>query len=116
MVAALEGQPMTRPMIPIETKMSTIDMTTGVETPGTTTMFMMPAAPGKCEMCGSEHGPDLPHNAQSLFYAVRFNAEHGRAPTWLDAMEHCTPEMRDLWIGALIDRGVNVHAGEVNPS
>ena len=46
LVAILEGQPMTRPMIPIEAKMSTIDMTTGEETAGTTTMFMMPAAPG----------------------------------------------------------------------
>lgn len=107
---------MTSPMIPIETKMSTIDLTTGEETPGTMTMFMMPAAPGKCEMCGSEHEPELPHNAQSLFYAVRFNAEHGRAPNWLDAMEHCTQEMKDLWTAALIERGVDVFGGKVNPS
>jgi hypothetical protein len=107
---------MTRPMIPIETKMVTVDMTTGEETPGTTTMMLMPAKLGHCEMCGAEHEPELPHNAQSLFYGVRFSALHGRSPNWLDATEHCTPEMRDMWLNALIDMGVNVHAGDLEPS
>ena len=107
---------MNRPMIPIETKMSTIDMVTGEETVGTATMLMMPAAPGKCEMCGAEHAPELPHNAQSIFYAVRFNQLHGRAPNWIDAMEHCTDEMKEMWIEALADQGVDVLGGEVNPS
>lgn len=77
--------------------------------------FLMPAKEGTCEICATAHDPDQPHNAQSLFYQTRFNIEHGRAATWIDAMEHCSAPVRDLWRNALIERGVDVDGGGVNP-
>ncbi|AHE52593.1 hypothetical protein NX02_22130 [Sphingomonas sanxanigenens DSM 19645 = NX02] len=76
-------------------------------------MFMMPAREGACETCATAHEPHLPHNAQSIFYSIRFQAEHGRAPTWIDAMAHCSDEMRALWTKALTDRGVDVAGGKI---
>jgi len=59
--------------------------------------ILLPAAPGKCPECATEHEPELPHNQQSLYYQTRFHLEHGRSPTWTDAMEHCTDEMKEFW-------------------
>jgi hypothetical protein len=79
------------------------------------TMFLLPPAADRCQVCASKHEPELPHNAQSLYYQTAFNMEHGRAPNWLDAMANCTDEMKATWTAALIDRGVDVHGGGVNP-
>ncbi|PNU02495.1 hypothetical protein [Novosphingobium guangzhouense] len=79
------------------------------------TMFVLPPHPDKCQVCASDHEPELPHNAQSIYYQMTFNMEHGRGPTWLDAMEHCTEEMRALWRDALMERGVDVDGGGINP-
>lgn len=78
------------------------------------TAFLMPARAGTCETCATAHEPHLPHNAQSLFYQTRFNIEHKRAATWLDAMAHCSDEMQALWREKLIELGVDVDAGEIN--
>ena len=79
-------------------------------------MFLMPAKEGTCEICAVAHDPGQPHNAQSLFYQTRFNIEHGRAATWIDAMEHCEPGVRELWTKELTRMGVDVAGGKVNPS
>lgn len=80
-----------------------------------TKMWVLPPHPDKCQICGSAHDEAQPHNAQSMFYQVTFNLAHGRAPTWIDATAHCTPEVRELWRAALIDRGVDFDGGGVNP-
>lgn len=61
-------------------------------------LMLLPPAPGKCQECAVEHDPAQPHNQQSFYYQFKFNAQHGRSPKWADAMAHCTPEMRALWI------------------
>ncbi len=62
---------------------------------------LMPAAPGLCPECATEHPPEVPHNFWSAYYHVRFTLMNGRAPTVDDSMSHCTPEMRDRWIKAM---------------
>lgn len=82
----------------------------------TGTMFLLPPAKDKCQVCASKHEPAEPHNAQSLYYQTVFNMEHGRAATWLDAMEHCAPELQEIWTKVLEDRGVDVKGGGINPA
>ena len=62
--------------------------------------------PGTCPECAVAHDPAQPHNRDSLYYQYNFYDEHGRWPTWADAMEHCTQEIKDFWIQALRERGV----------
>ena len=64
---------------------------------------MLPAEKGACEQCGVKHEPELPHNLQSLMYQYRFYGEHGRWPTWDDAMAHCTGKMKAAWTQTLGD-------------
>ncbi len=54
-----------------------------------TRMMMLNGAPGTCLACFTKHAADEPHNAQSISYMFRFNAAHGRSPTWADAIAHC---------------------------
>ncbi|MDE1914698.1 MAG: hypothetical protein KGJ57_17640 [Sphingomonadales bacterium] len=79
------------------------------------TMMLLPPRKGLCQTCATEHEPHLPHNAQSLYYQTKFNMEHGRAPNWIDAMAHCTEEMRAWWTEGLAAEGVDVASGQVNP-
>lgn len=53
--------------------------------------------PGACPTCARFHEPHIPHDRDSLYYQIRFEAEHGWAPTWNDAWAHCTPPMRILF-------------------
>ena len=69
---------------------------------------LLPAKKGTCLECATEHPPEQPHNQQSLFYQYAFYQTHGRWPTWKDAMEHCTAEMKADWIKALREHGVEV--------
>lgn len=64
--------------------------------------------PGTCPMCAVAHDPAQPHNRDSLAYQYKFYDEHGRWPTWADAMAHCTSEIKAYWREALEQRGVNV--------
>lgn len=64
--------------------------------------------PGTCPMCAVKHDPQMPHNKDSLTYQYKFYDLNGRWPTWVDAMAHCTPEIRKLWREALEQRGVKV--------
>ena len=60
-------------------------------------MMLLPPAPGKCHLCAVDHGEADPHNAQSLYYAMRFKMQHGRDPRWSDALAHCSPNIINLW-------------------
>jgi hypothetical protein len=74
----------------------------------TANFTLAPAAPGKCPECATDHLPEMPHNQQSLFWQYRFYGRNGRFPTWLDALEHCSPEMKAVWIAELAKKGIIV--------
>lgn len=63
---------------------------------------------GTCPMCAVKHEPEMPHNKDSLCYQYKFYDQHGRWPTWADAMAHCTPEVKAVWRRELEARGVEV--------
>ena len=71
-------------------------------------MYLMPAAPGTCPICATEHDPEMPHNQQSLYYQMRFKMEHGRGATWADAMAHCSAEIQAQWTAELKEYGIEV--------
>lgn len=88
-------------MIPVRTipsTVDTVDMATGkvIETKPANWNLLPPPA-DCCQICAKKHTLDMPHNAQSLYYATAFNARVGRSPTWADAMAHCTPEIQAAW-------------------
>lgn len=33
----------------------------------------------------------------TFYFIYRFYDGHGRVPSWEDAMEHCSPEMQEVW-------------------
>jgi hypothetical protein len=68
-------------------------------------MSLLPAAPGACPLCAVVHDPSWPHNAQSLFYLMRFKGVYGRDATWADAVAHCDPELAAEWEQELRRRG-----------
>ena len=63
---------------------------------------------GTCPMCAVKHEPEMPHNRDSLCYQYKFYDQHGRWPTWADAMAHCAPEVKAIWRRELVARGVEV--------
>lgn len=63
---------------------------------------------GTCPMCAVAHDPGMPHNRDSLCYQYKFYDQHGRWPTWADAMAHCTPKVKAIWRRELETRGVEV--------
>lgn len=81
----------------------TVDMQTGeVIAEKKNAMTLLPPPPGVCQVCAVDHAWDAPHNQQSLYYQMHFHADHGRWPTWTDAMSHCTPEVQAEWKKHLI--------------
>lgn len=68
-------------------------------------MYLLPPAPDKCQACAVAHDPDEPHNQQSLFYQYWFYGQHGRWPTWADAMAHCDEATRAVWTEHLTAAG-----------
>ena len=80
-------------------KMGYIEKTTGFRLLGKT-------PPGTCSICAVAHDPGQPHNRDSLCYQYKFYDEHGRWPTWKDAMAHCSEEVKEYWIQALSEHGV----------
>jgi hypothetical protein len=82
----------------------------------TKSFMLLPAPKGTCPECAHAHAPDQPHNAQTMFYQVKFKLEQGRDPTWPDAMAHCAAEVQATWRAALIDMGVDVDGGKINPA
>ena len=65
-----------------------------------------------CPLCALNHDSAQPHNLYSLCYQYKFYDQHGRWPTWADAMAHCTPEIQAFWKRELSARGVEI--GEVS--
>ncbi len=69
----------------------------------------LPAPEGTCSKCAVEHEDEQPHNQQSLFWQYWFYRNSGgQWPTWSDAMEHCTDEVKGLWKKHLKKFGVKV--------
>lgn len=75
-------------------------------------MLILPPKPGVCPVCAVKHKQDQPHNPDSLYYQMKFRQQHGRFPTWWDAMAHCEKGVQKLWIDALAERGVIVELPE----
>lgn len=63
---------------------------------------------GTCPDCAVKHDPRMPHNRDSLTYQYKFYDQHGRWPTWADAMAHCDPAVKEAWIEGLRKHGVEV--------
>lgn len=57
-------------------------------------ILLIPPMPGNCKVCGAKHGTDDPHNLYSLYYIMRFRREHGREPTWEDAIKDLSADRR----------------------
>lgn len=70
-----------------------------------TSWQLLPPSPEYCQVCAVKHPPEQPHDRQSLFYQTKFNLEHGRAPTWADAMSHCAEPVKEAWQRELKDSG-----------
>jgi hypothetical protein len=64
-------------------------------------MKLLPPPEGCCGICASKHEPKQAHNAESLFFQVRFRMRYGRDGTWADAIAHCPERIQRYWIGAL---------------
>lgn len=71
---------------------------------------LLPCAKDVCQECAVDHPPQHPHNQQSLYFQYKFYGQHGRWPTWADAIAHCSPEMQKFWRDELAKRGVEVPA------
>ena len=63
---------------------------------------LLPPAPDVCQECAVKHAAGAPHNQQSLYYRTAFHLQHGRWPTWTDAMSHCSPEVQAAWRQELV--------------
>lgn len=84
--------------------MQTIDVETGqVVAEKKNAMTLLGPPPDVCQVCAVDHQHDQPHNQQSLHYQYHFYSEHGRWPTWSDAMAHCTEDTKAQWRKHLID-------------
>lgn len=82
----------------IPTKMQTVEIGTGkVIKTEFVPMHLLPPRPGVCGVCAHDHKPEEPHNAQSMYWGVAFNSDHGRAPTWADASAHCDEAIQIAW-------------------
>lgn len=73
---------------------------------------LLPCAPDVCQSCATKHAPDQPHNQTSIYWQYWFYGQHGRWPTWADALAHCTEQVKALWIKALARRGITVNIEE----
>lgn len=63
---------------------------------------------GTCPECAVKHEATQPHNQQSLAYQYKFYEQHGRWPTWTDALAHCPPEVQEHWKIELRKHGVKI--------
>ena len=74
-----------------------------VETKG---FRLLPPFSDRCRICASDHMPEEPHDAGSLFYATRFRIRYGRPGTWADAVAHCPDAVRACVVPLLAQKGV----------
>lgn len=105
-------------MIKLPVQRDTLDMETGEVTASDTVQFsILPPPAGACQECGRTHDPSQPHDAASLHYQYTFYAKNdGRWPTWLDAMAHCSEDVREAWTYQLTKMGVDVAGGQIRPA
>ncbi len=66
--------------------------------------------PGACPECAVKHDPGQPHDQASLAYRYKFYDQHGRWPSWEDAMAHCSEDVKALWVAQLRRLGVDISA------
>lgn len=64
--------------------------------------------PGSCPVCAVKHDKDDPHDLNSLYWQNRFYKGNRRFPTWADALKHCSPESRAMWVERLKNAGIEV--------
>ena len=97
--------PKDKPVRQLASTVQTVDAATGkvVKTEGVS-WSLIPPPTDHCQFCAVKHDPALPHNRDSLYYQTCFENQIGRAPTWADAMAHCTPAMRQKWIALLKEK------------
>ncbi len=86
-------------MSTLKVPMQVVDADSGLIVESRTAEFrvMPPEDPEACRSCGRRHDADQPHDALSLHYQYGFRAEHGRWPTWKDAVAHCAEPVRVAW-------------------
>lgn len=65
-----------------------------IRVPEEDSIVLLPPIAGTCPVCADMHAPEQPHNARSLYYRMHFRQNHGRDPTWADAMAHCPEDVR----------------------
>jgi hypothetical protein len=94
-----------KPVKEIPSVMSKIDTKTGEVTHEPMSWKVLPPPKSHCQFCAQKHEPELPHNAQSLYYQLSFHGMAGRSPTWADALAHCTEEIKKEWEHILRDLG-----------
>jgi len=70
-----------------------------------------PPGPRACRICAAIHDPALPHDRDSLYYQNQFRKRHKRFPTWVDAMAHCTDDVKKEYIAILAKRGIAIEKG-----
>ena len=70
--------------------------------------ILLPPHPSKCQECATDHRPDQPHQADTMFYKMRVMKQHKRWPTWKDAMAHCSDQQKQWWTEQLAKHGVEV--------
>ena len=71
--------------------------------------FLLPPSPYLCQACAVDHPIEDPHNRGSLYYQFKFHADHGRWPTWVDAMDHCDEKTKAEWSKELLAAGVKLN-------
>lgn len=71
-------------------------------------MTVRDLTPDRCPMCHRIHEEWEPHDAQSIAYQIRFFFDHGRYPTWKDAMAHSPDIVKAAWTEELFKHGVAV--------
>lgn len=70
-------------------------------------LTLLPPHPSKCQECAVDHKPNEPHNPQSMYYQFKFNMQHGRKATWMDAMAHCSDEIKKIVLEILAEKGID---------
>ncbi len=79
------------------------------------TPILMPPASHLCQECAVDHPSTDPHNAQSLFYQTKFGMENKRSANWIDAMAHCSDDIKKHWIDQLKAMDVDIEGGKILP-
>lgn len=58
---------------------------------------LLPPAKDVCQECAVKHEPENPHDKTSMYYQLKFHADHGFWPGWKEAMSHCSDEVKAAW-------------------